>query len=245
VWNQSIVLEASTASFDGCGNTIYAPFDWNSNQEYVISRALSIPHSERTLKVEFQTSLSRELLRVDLFGAASYKSARYWGLKEFSIFMQCEGKNQSDCKSDTLANSGKFEAGLSYIHYEGTGWNGKVLGTGVHSNLDNLWRDASMYFSVKYSGLFYTREYSGTFTFYCFSDDQSEVVITSEDGVDNVVCQVPSCCEKRSGTVKLSAYTYYNIRITFNQGYGLSYLTVSFAHERFPERTDGSGFYFH
>ncbi len=233
-------MVASSGSLDTCGSPLHRSFDSNINHEIVIQEQVRIPHSERTLKAELHTSLNREQRQVNLHGVIFNKTSRYWGLSHFSFSMLCPATQQLAC---TAAASVPRVPGLSYKRYESTSWSGQVTATGVHTNIANMWTSGTI-LSVEYDGFFYTGQYGGIYTFFCSSDDFSQVSITTDEGLSQAVCTVPTCCTETSGSISLEANEYYKIKIRFNQGVGPSYLTISFSHTLFGKRTDGTGFYY-
>ncbi len=82
---------------DACGSTLETSFDSNSRQEVRVQHQISVPHTERTLKVEFQTSLSRELREFRIYHTVGYRTTRFWGLKNFNVLMFCSARQQSEC----------------------------------------------------------------------------------------------------------------------------------------------------
>jgi hypothetical protein len=122
-------------------------------------------------------------------------------------------------------------------------WLGQPTATGVHTNIANMWTSGTD-FSVEYNGFFHTGSYGGMYTFFCSSDDFSQVSFIDEDGNSRAVCTA-ECCTETSGTINLAGDEYHKIKIRFYQGVGPSYLYIAFSHAMFSRRTDGSGFYYH
>ncbi len=150
--------------------------------------------------------------------------------------MPCIASRQSDCTEDVkmqYLDGLRFKSTLS-----------GPLSEGVHTSIQNLWT-AGDYFSVQYDGYFYTQDFSGTFTFWIYSDDSSAIFITDDSDNEVYVTGVSYCCREDTGSISLKADTFYKIKILFTETWGQSHLTVSFAHELLSRRTDGLGFFFH
>jgi hypothetical protein len=240
VWKSQLVTSGS--SVETCGSPLLRSMDSNTN-EILIKQKVTIPHSERALKAEFHTSLDSSLRQVNLHGVILDKTSRYWGLSNFSISMFCSETQQSACTSRAEISVRNRVAGLPYKRYAGMSWLGQPTATGVHTNIANMWTSGTE-FSVEYNGFFYTGQYEGVYTFFCSSDDFSQVSFIDEYGISQAVCTA-GCCSETSGTINLAADVYHKINIRFNQGNGPSYLYISFSHALLPKRTDGNGFYYH
>jgi hypothetical protein len=235
-------MVVSGANADACGSPLLKSFDSNLD-EIFITQQITIAHSERALKAEFHTSLDSSLRQVNVHGVILNKTSRYWGLRSFSSSMLCAETQQSACTSQREISQRNRLAGLPYKTYAGMSWLGQPTATGVHTNIANMWT-SGMDFSVEYNGFFYTGQYGGIYTFFCSSDDFSQVSIIDQDGNSRAVCTA-GCCTETSGTINLAGDEYHKIKIRFNQGGGPSYLYIAFSHAMFSRRTDGSGFYYH
>lgn len=137
-----------------------------------------------------------------------------------------------------------------------TGYSGTSNGTSIDiSNLASathrnvIGNNGSVMFSIEWIGYFYTGSESGIWTFYTNSDDGSYLWLgsTALDGytignslVNNGGSHPPLLV---SGTIELSANTYYPIRILYGQGSSSYEMTMYFESPNGVTHYDGTGFY--
>jgi len=132
----------------------------------------------------------------------------------------------------------KWTRRSGYQQYE----NGNIIETGIDVDIKNKFINI-VTTNAEYVGYFYTNNYSGEFTFYTNTDDESFLWIGNTLIVDNG--GIHGSVEK-SGKITLQANTYYPMKLRWgnNGGPGGIY-TVSFSHANISKRTDGKGFYYH
>jgi GLEYA domain len=110
-------------------------------------------------------------------------------------------------------------------------------------------RDMEM-FTVEWTGYFYTGSYDGVFTFYVNSDDGSYLWIGSnaESGYTNSNCVVCNGGTHRilraSGTITLSSYSSYAIRILYGQSLYEYEISTYFKTPTGNTYYNGNGFYY-
>lgn len=141
-----------------------------------------------------------------------------------------------------------YKEGLDWVRREGYKQygKGKVISYGVDSEILSEWNNASDdSFNVEYTGYFFTKNYSGVFTFYTHSDDDSMVYIW-KDGVKTVVVNNGGIHPPttRKGSIRLEANTYYPMHIEYSENYGVNILSVFFEHRNISKTSNGKGHYF-
>jgi hypothetical protein len=139
--------------------------------------------------------------------------------------------------------------GLSYKKWNNGGQNyaGTPDEIGIESYICNKFSTSSQTYSAEFTGYFYTQNYSGNFTFYTNSDDESFLWITKEGSEIMVVNNGGNHGnQESSGIISLNANTYYPIRIRTSNTGSAGNLNVYFENiEKGLSRTyNGSGFYF-
>lgn len=113
---------------------------------------------------------------------------------------------------------------------------GEHLGSGIISNTADI--KTTQYSIMDYMGYFYTKDYSGDFTFYINSDKDSLLWIGNNIVIDN---KGFDGIRERSGTIKLEARTYYPFNARINNP---SIASIHFSHSSIPKTANGNGFYF-
>lgn len=139
--------------------------------------------------------------------------------------------------------------GLRYTRWDGAygQYSGTPSSTAWSTQISNLFTSGTL-FAVEYRGYFYTSSYSGSFTFYTTSDDESylwvwsggtQVMVVNNGGQHGATTI--------SGSITLEAYTLYPIMVHFSQNLGGSTLSVGFSNTAagLASTTNGQGFYFY
>lgn len=111
------------------------------------------------------------------------------------------------------------------------------IATGTNQLIQQNVRDL---FTVEWVGQFYA-PVGGTWTFKTSSDDASylyigETLVVNNGGLHGITT--------KTGTIVLTAYTYYPIRILFGESSGNENMIVSFTPPGGTETTNGFGYYF-
>lgn len=135
----------------------------------------------------------------------------------------------------------KTSNGIGHYFYEMPDTTVSVLPL-PHTQIQNTFAESGEQYNVEYDGFFFTQNYSGGFTFFTASDNESFLWINGVMVVNNGN-QSRAGIEK-SGAILLEKNTYYPIKIRFGNGHGPGWLTVSFAHVSIPKTTNGKGFFF-
>jgi hypothetical protein len=103
-------------------------------------------------------------------------------------------------------------------------------------------------FSIQFLGYFYTKSYSGTWTFQTSSDDASFLwigaVATSGYTTANALVSNGQCCRTISTTISLNANTYYPIRMQYGNGPTLYTLILTITRPDSVSFTNGNGYFF-
>lgn len=97
------------------------------------------------------------------------------------------------------------------------------------------------FYSWEWNG-FFKPSSSEIYTFYTSSDDASYLWINNTLVVNNGGLHGNN---EQSGTISLTANTYYPIKIQFGENSGGDIITVSFSTDTISKTTDGNGYYFH
>lgn len=141
-----------------------------------------------------------------------------------------------------------YKDGLEYVHRDGylNYGKGRVLSSGVDTNIINRWNDhRKERFNVEYNGFFYTKNFSGNFSFWTTSDDDSLLYIW-KNGIKTLVVNNGGLHppQVRAGVIALEENTYYPIQIFYSENTGGNILSVHFAHASIPQTSNGLGHYF-
>lgn len=118
---------------------------------------------------------------------------------------------------------------------------GAVLETGYHRQILNSFRNSGELYNVEYNGLFFTKSFSGIFTFFTVSADESFLWIDDKMVVNNGGLH---SLRERRGSINLKENTYYPIKIRFGNNYGPGELSVFFSHASIPKTSNGNGFFY-
>jgi len=130
-----------------------------------------------------------------------------------------------------------WERKTGYQKYD----DGMLMESGKNVEILNMFTGSGELYNVEFNGWFFTRKYSGNFTFYTNSDDESFLWIGNTLVVNNQGIH-PS--QERSGVINLKADTYYPIKIRFGNNRGPGVLSVYFSHENIPKTSNGRGFFY-
>jgi hypothetical protein len=124
-----------------------------------------------------------------------------------------------------------------------------ILESGLFNSINDFAYNSDVY-SYEWTGLFYTKNGSGNYTFYTNSDDASYVwvgisatfafttgnALVKNGGLHGFV--------EKSGTINLAGSSYYPIRVQFGNAGGFGGMNLKFASPGSAPTSNGSGFYF-
>lgn len=130
-----------------------------------------------------------------------------------------------------------WERKTGYQNYD----NGLLIDSGKNVNILNMFTGSGELYNVEFNGWFFTRKYSGNFTFYTNSDDESFIWIANTLVVNN---QGLHPAQERSGVINLKADTFYPIKIRFGNNRGPGVLSVYFSHANIPKTSNGNGYFY-